>query len=168
MLENMRQWWMGIALLLMLALAGCGSDSSTGTTVAPTTLSGAVVDGYVQNARVTVYADIGMTQELASGVTDAEGRFVLDLAGTDLPSTFYLRSRGGIDRDTGLPAPTMRFVGSYSADGIYVTPLTDMLYRYARVEGLAAAKTRIAGRLGLAEQDLYADPAAGQAPASLQ
>jgi len=159
-------WLVGV-LVLMLVMASCGGDSSSGT-VAPTTLSGAVVDGYVQNAQVTVYADVGMTRELASGVTDADGRFVLDVAGQDLPSTFYLKSRGGIDRDTGLPAPIMRFVGSYSADGIYVTPLTDMLYRYARIEGLDAARSRIAGRLGLSETDIYADPAAGQAPAAMQ
>lgn len=140
----------------LLVLGGCGGDShSTGT------VSGSVIDGYVANAQVAVYADMGMTQQLAVGTTDAQGHFTLDLGGNPLPSVFYLKAWGGIDQDTGLPAPTMRFVGSNNPQGIYVTPLTDMVFRHARVDGLAVARANLAGKLGISESQLYDNPQTG-------
>ena len=111
-----------LAVSIASVLTGCiggGSDSDTGggtggeVTKTRTTnlqMSGAVVDGYIENA--TVCLDINNNSQCdvgePSAKTDAQGRFNLALV---LPQTFdFTTARilvtGGVDTDTNKPFET--------------------------------------------------------------
>ena len=118
--------------LFVLVLAGCGgsgsgSDGNTGGA----TISGKVADGYVSGADVYAYSDADMTNQIGAGSTDSEGNFSMVLSVSPVPDPLYLKSVGGIDVETQMPAPTMLFVASGSSDTFNIPPLTDCLYKYS-------------------------------------
>jgi hypothetical protein len=152
--------WVVILMIPMLLylLTGCRSGSSGSSNNNPV-LTGVVVDGYVRDAAVTVYSDMGMSQAIGSGSTDTEGKFSITLDVATVPEIIYLKSVGGYSLDTGLPAPTMLFVGSGDREEFNITPLTETLYWSAVRVGLEAALEETRDRLGLmAVEDLYRDP----------
>ena len=104
---------LAVALVLMLSGCGGGSGGSSGSTAtaASNTISGTVADGYVSGASVSIYDDFEMATQIGSGTTDANGNFSLTLNVAAIPDTIYVKTTGGIDTATGLPAPTMAFAG---------------------------------------------------------
>nr|MDA8173567.1 hypothetical protein [Nitrospiraceae bacterium] len=145
-----------LCVFAALFLGGCGgggSSSPSGSSGAP--VSGFVADGAVANAVVTAYNDPGLAKQIGSGSTDSTGKFSFNLSVTPVPSPFYLKSTGGIDLSTGLPAPTMVFVGVTNGTGINITPLTDAVYQLSLSVGLANAITSIEGQLGVTNADIY-------------
>ena len=165
----------GMAVLMALAACGGGGGSTaTSTTTTTTTgspsIAGSVVDGRVKNATLTLYSDQAMTQQVGSGSTDATGAFNITLSVKTAPDPIYIKSVGGIDLDTGMPAPTMCFVGNTGGANkltrFHVTPLTNRVCKLARGKGmtLSAAQTRVRTDFGLSSNTgaggLYEDPTA--------
>lgn len=165
----------GMAVLMALAACGGGGGSTaTSTTTTTTTgspsIAGSVVDGRVKNATLTLYSDQAMTQQVGSGTTDATGAFNITLSVKTAPDPIYIKSVGGIDLDTGMPAPTMCFVGNTGGANkltrFHVTPLTNRVCKLARGKGmtLSAAQTRVRTDFGLSSNTgaggLYEDPTA--------
>ncbi|MDA8388955.1 MAG: hypothetical protein M0Z58_09895, partial [Nitrospiraceae bacterium] len=164
----------------ILLLAGCGGGSSPattstspsgstggggGTTTQSTvqSVSGKVADGLVSGATITVYSDAGLTNSIGSGLTNASGVFSFNLNSTvtSIPSPVYIKSTGGTDLGTGLPAATMVFVGTTSGTGINITPLTNSVYQYSLSSAsLSAALTTVETKLSISSTDLYGDPTA--------
>ena len=169
--DRIRQLSPGFAVALTtLLFVGCSSGGG-GTPQA--TVQGAVVDGYVRGATVTLYGTEGFAgpAALATATTDANGDFVLTLPAAELPDYFALLSKGGTIIDTGMPAPTMAMMAMRERDRYYVTPLTDRVTR----QGLRAAslfqntfvtaENALSAKLGLTPAELYDDPLAADGPA---
>lgn len=124
-------------------------------------MSGKVADGYVSNASVTIYSDAALTNQIGSGTTDASGNFSITLSVSTVPDTVYIKTVGGTDLDTGMPAPTMLFVGSGSNSTFNITPFTDSIYKYSLSKGgVSNAVTYLTGQLGITSSELYDDPVA--------
>jgi hypothetical protein len=159
-----------VVALTTLLFVGCSSGGG-GSSTPQATVQGAVVDGYVRGATVTLYGTEGFAGPAAldTATTDANGDFVLTLPAAELPDYFALLSKGGTIIDTGMPAPTMAMMALRERDRYYVTPLTDRVTR----QGLRAANTfvtaeqALAAELGLTPAELYDDPLAADAPAGL-
>lgn len=164
-----------LAPLFVAACGGGGGGGGSDPAEPQTTVSGAVVDGYVREATVTLYdtRGLGGPTFLATAVTDADGDFVLRLPQNELPDHFVLMSKGGTVIDTGMPAPTLTMVAMRERDRYYVTPVTDRVLRQglratSGVNGFTAAEQALAAELGLTEAELYDDPLAADAPSALQ
>ncbi len=153
-----------LALIILTAFAiySCGGGGTS--TTSGTSISGKVADGYVANAKVTVYSDADMTTQIGSGTSNSNGDFTITLSVSQLPATIYLKSEGGYAIDTGLPAPTMRFVGETSGLSSYnITPITELIFTEFLNEGnLQTALQNVASDLGLSINDLYSDPETNQ------
>lgn len=108
--------------VFVLFLAGCGGSGGSGGSTGDATISGKVADGYVSGADVYAYSDADMTNQIGAGSTDSEGNFSMVLSVSSVPDPVYLKSVGGTDVATGMPAPTMLFVGSGSAGTFNITP----------------------------------------------
>jgi hypothetical protein len=119
-----------------------------------------VADGYVSGADVYAYSDADMTNQIGAGSTDSEGNFSMILSVSSVPDPVYLKSVGGIDVATGMPAPTMLFVASGSSNSFNITPLTDCLYKYSLTLGIDGATQHLTGQLGITDTELYDDPVA--------
>ena len=160
------------AILILAAglITACGGGGG-GSTEPSVTLEGAVVDGYVRGATVTLYGaeSFGAPTAIASGTTDENGDFVLNLPESDLPAHIGLLSKGGTVIDTGLAAPTMAMVALRDQNRYYVTPLTDSVVwqGYRPGSSFVAAEGDLAAELGLPEAELYGDPLSADAPAGL-
>lgn len=153
-----------VVLLLsvfVVSLAGCGGSSGgSGGSTGDATVSGKVADGYVSGADVYAYSDADLTNQIGAGSTDSEGNFSMILDVSPVPNPLYLKSVGGTDVATGMPAPTMLFVGSGSSGTFNITPLTDCLYKYSLTMGFDEAKEHLIGTLTISEADLFDDPVA--------
>jgi hypothetical protein len=153
-----------IVLLLsvfVVSLAGCGGSSGgSGGSTGDATVSGKVADGYVSGADVYAYSDADLTNQIGAGSTDSEGNFSMVLSVSSVPNPVYFKSVGGTDVETGMPAPTMLFVGSGSSGTFNITPLTDCLYKYSLTMGFDEAKEHLIGTLSISEADLFDDPVA--------
>jgi hypothetical protein len=142
-----------ILLLAALALcSGCfdsGGSSDGGSSSDTSRLSGNVVDGYVNGARVTVYNsnDLSPKNRIGRGITDEQGRFDLTLSVGRIPYPLYIKTEGGTDVETGLPAPSMLYIGEDLGGEVVITPLTDMHYKLALKQGLVAAEDGMVGTL---------------------
>ncbi len=157
-----------LTAVMLTGLAACGGGGgSTSTTASSATLSGAVIDGKVSGATLTLYSDQAMTTEVGSGTTDSQGAFDVTLTVTTAPDPIYIKSTGGIDIDTGLAAPTMLFVGNTTgANGLSsfnITPLTDDVFdRVSKGDSLSAAQGNARTAFGLSSNTgtngLYEDP----------
>lgn len=159
--------WIMILLVVTLGLAACGGGGGTSTTNA--SLSGSVVDGKVSGATLTVYSDQAMTTQVGTGTTDTAGAFSITLTVTAAPDPVYIKAVGGTDIDTGMPAPTMFFVGNTTGANalasFHVTPLTDDVFdRVGKGSTLSAAQTAAQTAFGLTSNTgtngLYEDPKA--------
>ncbi len=169
--DRIRQLSPGFAVALTtLLFVGCSSGGG-GSSTPQATVQGAVVDGYVRGATVTLYGTEGFAgpAALATATTDANGDFVLTLPAAELPDYFALLSKGGTIIDTGLPAPTMAMMAMRERDRYYVTPLTDRITRQGlrATESFVDAEQALAAELGLTPAELYDDPLAVDAPAEL-
>ena len=151
-----------ILTVLVFLVQGCGNGGSGGGGTTSPTISGKVADGYVKNASVYVYSDQEMSTLIGSGQTDDNGEFSITLIVSTIPDTLYIKSVGGIVIDTGLPAPTMLFVGSGTGSTFNITPLTDSLFKYHLTMGLDTAESYLSGKLGITPSDLYGDPVTNQ------
>ena len=149
-----------ILIISSLIFAGCSGGGGSNESYANPTISGIVTDGYVSNANVYVYSDADLTTQIGSGTTDSNGNFSITLSVFPIPDPIYLKSVGGTDVDTGMPAPTMLFAGSGSSNTFNVTPLTDCLYKYSLTLGIDGAVAHLTGQLGLSNAELYDDPVA--------
>jgi hypothetical protein len=165
-----------LALAVALALTGCGggggSSAPGATSPAPapapapspspasqtTTLSGVVVDGYVQGA--TVYLDVNNNgiQDAGepSGVTSASGQYVLTSTSPLAQiNGMRLRITGGIDQSTGQPfTHSMSTVveDAGSKPFVIVTPLTtliDGMLASGAAANITQARDSLARALGL-------------------
>jgi len=158
-----------IALFVAVAgLSACGGSGST-TTASNASLTGSVVDGKVSGATLTLYSDQAMTTQVGSGSTDSTGAFSITLTVATAPDPVYIKSTGGTNLDTGMPAPTMRFVGNTSGANalttLNVTPLTDDVFtRIDNGDSLSAAQSNARTAFGLSSNTgtdgLYEDPSA--------
>ncbi len=156
-----------VAMLVLAFLSACGGGGGSSSSSSPatsTSLGGKVVDAYVSGATVKVYSDQAMTTQIGSGTTDGNGEFSITLNVSSIPSTVYIKTEGGIDTETGLPAPTMVFVGSASGGTINVTPLTEKVFAYMIAKGLDlnTASSVIAGKLGINTDEVGGDPELNQ------
>ena len=159
-----------VALVLMLSGCGGGSGGSSGSTTPPVTsntVSGTVADGYVSGATVSIYSDAEMATQIGTGTTDANGDFSLPFSVASVPSTIYVKTTGGIDMATGLPAPTMIFAGSYTAGSLNITPITNQAFIELQANPSFTpdqAFASVAGKLGIstttAKGDVVADSSA--------
>ncbi|MGD8916915.1 MAG: hypothetical protein PVH35_09985 [Syntrophobacterales bacterium] len=142
--------------VFVLVLAGCSGSSSDGGGSA--TVNGKVADGYLSGADVYAYSDADMTNQIGAGSTDSEGNFSMILSVSSVPDPVYLKSVGGIDVATGMPAPTMLFVASGSSNKFNISPITDSLYKYSLTLGIDGARQHLTGQLGITNTELYDDP----------
>ena len=151
-----------LVLIFITSLVSCNGDSGSSTTTSNASISGVVADGYVKNAQVFVYSDAGMTNQIGSGTTDDNGEFSITLNVSSIPDTVYIKSVGGTVIDTGMPAPTMLFVGSNDLGTFNVTPLTDSLYKYTTSKGsMSSAADYMKNKLGMDDTSLlWGDPVA--------
>jgi len=139
-------------------------------------IAGAVVDGKVANATLTLFSDQAMTTQVGSGSTDGTGAFSVILTVATAPDPLYIKSVGGIDLDTGLAAPTMMFVGNTAGGSALtsfnITPITNSLFTTVvnDTSGAAAgtkltnAITSQSGTLGLPGSALFLDPSLTGSP----
>lgn len=147
-------------LLFVACSSGNNNDGSNNGDPVDAVVSGVVADGYVSNASVYVYSDADMTTLLGSGVTDSNGNYSITLSVSSVPEPVYLKSVGGTDVDTGMPAPTMFFVATGATGPYNITPLTDCLYKYSQTLGIGGAMNYLTGQLGISNTELYDDPVA--------
>ncbi len=152
--------------------AGNTSAASSGVLITVNgnpSATGAVVDGRVKGATVTIYSDQAMTQQVGSGTTDNNGAFTFQLTQSTMPATVYIKSVGGTDIDTGMPAPTMLFVANTTGTGAIttfnITPLTDDVFdRVLKGDTLSTAQANAQTAFGLTSNTgtngLYEDPSA--------
>jgi len=132
------------------------SIASTGVAItvnSGTNIAGAVIDGKVSGATLTLYSDQSMTTQVGTGSTDSTGAFSINISGT-VPDPIYIKSVGGTDLDTGMPAPTMRFVGNTTGTNALttfnITPLTDdVMDRVDDGDSLSAAQGNARAAFGL-------------------
>ncbi|MDA8169287.1 MAG: hypothetical protein M0Z59_06250 [Nitrospiraceae bacterium] len=150
--------WFALLGAIAIALAACGGSGGSSGAATGAVVNGIVADGYVSNATVTVYSDKGLTNVIGSGSTDQNGYFSFHLTVSPVPSPVYIKAEGGIDKDTGMPAATMVFAGTFTAGGINITPITDTVYHYSLAMGLDAAMAKVSGQLGISNADLYGNP----------
>lgn len=154
---------------MTLAIGGLSACGGNGTTAAApnAAIAGAVVDGRVSGATLTLYSDQAMTVQVGTGTTDAVGAFNITLTVATAPDPIYIKAVGGTDLDTGMPAPTMLFVGNTTGANALatfnITPLTnDVFTRVANGSTLATAQTNSQAAFGLAANTgangLYEDP----------
>ena len=141
-----------LIILLLAALAlcsGCFDSGGSSASSDSSKLSGNVVDGYVTGARVTVYSssDLSPQNRIGRGTTDEQGRFNLTLSVGQIPYPLYIKTEGGTDVETGLPAPSMLYIGEDLGGEVTITPLTDMHYKLALKQGLVAAEDGMVGKL---------------------
>lgn len=158
--------WIMVLFVVTLGLAAC---SGGGTSTTNASLSGSVVDGKVSGATLTVYSDQAMTTQVGTGTTDTAGAFSITLTVTTAPDPVYIKAVGGTDIDTGMPAPTMFFVGNTTGANalasFHVTPLTDDVFdRVGKGSTLSAAQAAAQTAFGLTSNTgtngLYEDPVA--------
>jgi len=153
--------WCLLLLFMIAGLCSCGGDG--GSSDSSTTVSGVVADGYVSNAKVYVYSDMAMTNQIGVGTTDASGKFSIKI-NTPLPKVVYLKSTGGTLVDTGMPAPTMASVvptDSVSTVSSNISPITNYLCQETiSMDGnLTAALNKVKSILNLdSENMIWQDP----------
>ncbi len=162
----MQKRWLGFLLsaVASAALVACGGGSSTSSV----TLSGEVIDGYIEGATVCLDSDgngaCGADEPRA--VTGANGAFSLSVTGStegkyivvDIPATAKDSDDGGKTlAEAGKSAYVMATPASAPE---VVSPLTTLLVGKIKSDNLtlAEARSRLLDELGLpASTDLHAD-----------
>ncbi|USD66131.1 hypothetical protein [Vibrio sp. SCSIO 43136] len=167
-----KQLVIALGLTSSLGLVGCGGGSSSdggssGSTTS--TYSVKAIDGYLNGALVWLDVDgdflPGPTEpQTKSG---AGGNATLDVTGIDNPEQYSVIVRAikgeTIDEDTNKPVAA-DYVMSAPAGQQTVTPLSTLVHVEMKrattgtdEEKLAAAQTKIAGQLGIEEDDVLGD-----------
>lgn len=165
-MKNFKKYELIAIILIIYALiftscsGGSSSGGSSSGSTGDATISGIVADGYVSNANVYVYSDADMTTQIGFGITHSNGNFSITLSVSSVPDPIYLKSVGGTDVATGMPAPTMLFVANGASGPFNITPLTDCLYKYSLTLGIDGAMEYLTGQLGISSAELYDDPVA--------
>lgn len=151
-----------ITAALGLALLGSGCS-------APQNVDGTAVDGYLSGATVCLDTNGNLTCDLdeAQTVTDANGKFTLNIADADGNDNARIICRGGIDTASGAAfSGIMISPVSKGADGYMVSPMTSMVAKLCASNSDAdveAAQKTVAAALGLSSSDfadLARDPVA--------
>lgn len=132
-----------------LGFLGCSGGSSDSTAAAASTVSGIAVDGYIQQATVTLN---GLTTQ-----TSDAGLWSMAYTGNN---SDVITVQGGTDTSTGKPFEgTLK--AEIDADGvnIAVTPLSTLVSSLVKNGATkAAASAKIAAQLGISEATLAGDP----------
>lgn len=169
-------------LLACMTLAGCGggggstdSNSSAGESIKSTSISGTVIDGYIEGANVCL--DINANQSCDSGepnaTTAADGSYKIDTSSltasqikaahllTVVPTTSKDADDGGKTlaqagkQGFSFMAPAAAYVlaDSSAITGAVISPLTTLVSHDMIAGGsiLSTAKNNVRARLGLAE-----------------
>ena len=156
----------GASVTAVQSIAVATTAAAPATTVS---LAGSVIDGKVSGATLTLYSDRAMTTQVGTGSTDSTGAFSITLTAATTPDPVYIKSAGGTDIDTGMPAPTLFSVGNTAGTNALttfnVTPLTkDVFDRVSRGNDLATAQSDAKTAFGLTANTgangLYEDPTA--------
>lgn len=150
----------GIALLCILAEPINCSRRGGASGGSGVTLAGKVVDGVVANATVTVFSDIGLTQQIGSGSTNETGDFNITLS-TQPSGTFFVKSEGGTDTETGLPAPTMILAATLDSGQFNVTPISNRAFtEIVKNPSLTPSEAfeTVANKLGISPSSAMGDP----------
>jgi len=158
-----------------VASASVVSGTVGGTTNGTGTISGTVnFSGTSGTVVVAAFSDpqfqnsVGTPAHI-SVAQGASGSYQITGVAGIIPDPIYIKSTGGTDLDTGMPAPTMRFVGNTSGANalttLNVTPLTDdVMERVNNGSTLSAAQTNAQTAFGLTSNTgtdgLYEDPSA--------
>lgn len=188
------QTLLSAALLGSLALAGCGGSSSptadpTPTASKVTTITGSVIDGYIEGANVCL--DVNVNQicdaDEPKTVTDANGSYKLDTSAlttdqikaahllTVVPDTAKDKDDGGLTlavagkKGFSFMAPAAAYVTADggAVTGAVISPLTTLVSHDMIAGGnvLDTAKSNVRGRLSLPETtDLTQDFVAKNEP----
>ena len=162
----MQKKWVGFLMSAVAAatLVACGGGSSS----SPTTLSGEVIDGYIEGAIVCLdeNGDGACGSSEPRAVTGANGSFNLSVTGStegkfivvEVPATAKDSDDGGKTlAEAGKSAYVM---ATPAAAPQVVSPLTTLLAGKIKADGLslAEARTRVLDELGLpAGTDLHVD-----------
>lgn len=171
-------------------LTACGGGGGGGTSTATTGLSGAVIDGYIEGAKVCL--DVNSNGACDAGeptaTTDSGGKYRLDTAGVgttglnliaEIPNTAKDSDDSGLTlQAAGKSAYTMTTLASEPS---VITPITTLIVGKVSTESLTmvAAKARVLEELGLsadtnpfvdhiATGDAFVSAAARQVAAQLQ
>ena len=172
-----------LAIAVSLVLSGCGSNKSDTSNPAPvtpistptppvlTSLTGVVVDGYIQGAIVCVDSNNNLLCDLSETktTTNAKGEYTLkDVLSSN--STNYaviaIIPVGAIDQDS----PTEPIAKTYTLSApigkhALISPLTSLVREYQQYSAMSTseASTIVASLLGTNSADLFSDYAAAGA-----
>ena len=139
-----------LSLVTAALLVACGGG---GTTSAPTTLSGKVIDGYISGASVCL--DTNGNKSCDAGepqaTTGADGSYSLVApAGIDLNNTHLIANVpvGAVDSVTGPVTSAYKMLAPASMPSA-VTPLTTAISAQMMANNLSVARARLAARADL-------------------
>jgi hypothetical protein len=157
-----------VLTLLLLSLAGCGSDSSAPPAApAPVLLSGVVEDGPIENAKISLRDQENKLFAEIPVLTDMAGAFSLQVPAGTLFTDLSVVAVDGRDRATGVDftglemrSPMALFTDDVSA--IVISPLTTLVAElHEQGTDLAVAQDRLRAWLALpAATNLAARPSA--------
>lgn len=135
-----------------LVLVGCGgggggeSDGNGSSDNNAIQVSGKVIDGYVEGAKV--FLDKNFNGEWDSNepqaTTDSQGDYVLDLTGevckdsaplvVDVPVGAYDLQEGTVTSAYTLTIPPKGYLATTATTGVHVTPMTSMIWNSIKVD----------------------------------
>lgn len=157
-----------LVTISVVSASGCGGGSSspdpdarTGPDDETTSISGIVTDPPISGAAVVLRSAEGDALSTVER-TGGDGTFELsynqdaDLAGATV------EARGGTDTETGMDFTGMTLNSPVEGgDAPVVSPLTSLVVAESEAtgQGIAAARSALADRLGLSEEQVRADPA---------
>lgn len=168
----MRKIIAALSLVTVGIISGCGGSGSTAQT---TPVSGAVADGYLQNA--LVFIDRNGNYQLDAGephtTTDQNGSYTLNVAPGDIgnyPIVAVAIKDQTIDMDTGLPVQNSYVLcipgaGVSGSVGNFISPMSTLLREKLEANPgmtLTAAMTQLRNQLNMpAEVNMLGDYMAG-------
>lgn len=149
------------ALTLLTACGGSSNKDEKKVTPLPkpTTqvVTGTVIDPEIANATVYLYKS-GQTDPIASVITDEQGKFSIDSAPIGELANYYLQTKGGIDKATGLAFDNIVLstpLSHYDAfSDVIISPLSSLINK--ETTDFDAELKQLTSLIG--EVDLKADP----------
>jgi hypothetical protein len=150
--EYFQLLWMGLGLLLLSLVAGCGggggeggNGGTTSTSSSGGVVSGTATKGPVSGATVIAYAinaNGARGSQVGSGQTDGQGNFSMSVGNHSGPLMLQMSGGNYMDEATGSQMPMgsndvmtciiSSMPGGSTASGIQITPLTSMAQSMAQ------------------------------------
>src|SRR5512135_2890583 len=144
--------WMGLAILPIVLVAGCGggggeggSGGATSSSSGGGTVSGTAIKGPVSGATVIAYsinANGTRGSQVGSGQTDGRGNFSMSVGNHSGPLMLQMSGGDYMDEATGSQMPVgsndvmaciiSSMPGGSTAGGMQITPLTSMAQSMAQ------------------------------------